>query len=61
MNLSIADSTVALEDKQIDAAFFLLSAKTPVIKRLNSRIGLQLIGIEAVSYTHLTLPTTAIV
>ena len=46
VNLSIADSTVALEDKQIDAAFFLLSAKTPVIKRLNSRIGLQLIGIE---------------
>ena len=46
VNLNIADSTVALEDKRIDAAFFLQPAKTAVIKRLNTQTGLKLIGIE---------------
>ncbi len=53
VNLSIAESTVALEDKRIDAAFFLLSANTPVIKRLNLQSSLQLIGIqEAEALSH---------
>ena len=46
VSLSIGDSTVALKAKRIDAAFFLLSANTPVIKELNSQTGIQLVGIE---------------
>ena len=46
VDYGIMDSASALGEKRINAAFFLLPAKTPVIEQLNSRADLQLIGIE---------------
>ena len=53
LDYGIMDSTSALDEKRINAAFFLESANTSVIEQLNSRTDLQLIGIdEAEALSH---------
>jgi TRAP transporter TAXI family solute receptor len=53
VEFGIMESTSALGEKRINAAFFLESANTSVIEQLNSRTDLQLIGIdEAEALSH---------